>query len=71
MKKKKIVALFLLFTLNLGNTFAQTVPDQKETLKTTILVNDYFMKKYADCTTPTYVGKLRSSNLWTHAYRDW
>jgi len=67
MKKKKIVALFLLFTLNLGNTFAQTVPDQKETLKTTMLVNDYFMKKYADCTTPTYVGKLRSSNLWTRA----
>lgn len=31
------------------------------------LCNGYFMKKYADPTTPTNVNKIRASNLWTRA----
>ena len=30
-------------------------------------VNDYFMKKYADPTIPTNVGRIRPSSLWTRA----
>ena len=37
---------------------AQTVPDKKEILKVTLHVNDYFMKKYADYRTPSFVKKV-------------
>ena len=59
----------LLFVLALliegGFLSAQTLPDRRETLKVLIKVNDYFMKKYADYTRPSYVGKFRPSNIWT------
>ena len=44
---------------------AQQLPDRKEVLQNMVKVNDYFMKKYADYTEPSYVGRLRPSNIWT------
>ncbi len=44
---------------------AVELPDRREVLNSAILVNDYFMKKYADYTAPSYVGALRPSNIWT------
>ena len=35
---------------------AQELPAQKETLETIVKVNDYFMKKYADYTLPSFYG---------------
>lgn len=37
----------------------------KETLETIVKVNDYFMKKYADYTLPSFYGRVRPSNIWT------
>ena len=52
--------LFLLFTglllsclIPVHTVAAQELPTQKETLENIIKVNDYFMKKYADYTTPS------------------
>lgn len=45
--------------------FSQSLPAQEKTLKTLISVNDYFMKKYADYTAPSNVGRVRPSNIWT------
>ena len=44
---------------------AQELPAQKETLETIVKVNDYFMKKYADYTLPSFYGRVRPSNIWT------
>ncbi|WP_321519093.1 glycoside hydrolase family 88 protein [uncultured Bacteroides sp.] len=63
--KKRILIPFLLITLTFGQAVAQTLPNRNEILKATTLVNDYFMKKYSDPSTPTFVGKVRPSNIWT------
>lgn len=54
--------LFLLFTglllsclIPVHTVAAQELPTQKETLENIIKVNDYFMKKYADYTTPSFM----------------
>ena len=64
--------LFLLFTglllsclIPVHTVAAQELPTQKETLENIIKVNDYFMKKYADYTTPSFYGRVRPSNIWT------
>lgn len=44
---------------------AQQLPERAQILKTATLVNNYFMKKYADYTAPSNVGRLRPSNIWT------
>ena len=45
---------------------AQKLPPQKETLEVMIKVNKYFMEKYADYRTPSFVRKVtRPSNIWT------
>jgi rhamnogalacturonyl hydrolase YesR len=46
---------------------AQTLPDSKNTLETVMKVNDHFMKEWPDPGQPTYVGRMRSSSLWTRA----
>jgi rhamnogalacturonyl hydrolase YesR len=47
-------------------TDAQEVPDRKVTLEAVTKVNDYFMKKFADYRTPSFVrGVTRPSNIWT------
>lgn len=63
MKRRLLFVVTLLAGWNLLS--AQSLPDRKETLKTLVKVNDYFMKKYADFTRPSYVGKFRPSNIWT------
>ena len=67
--KKSLFSFFtvtLLFCLTTVNpAAAQELPAQKETLETIIKVNDYFMKKYADYTIPSFYGRVRPSNIWT------
>jgi rhamnogalacturonyl hydrolase YesR len=64
MKKLIIASLFVTFALP-GIIKAQQLSDRNEILKTGILVNDYFMKKYADYTQPSFVTRFRPSNIWT------
>ena len=62
----KKICLFILVTVSFS-AYSQQLPDRRETLKNLMLANDCFMKKYADYTMPTYVGRLRPSNIWTRA----
>lgn len=63
--KKNVILSLLFVALGCGAVKAQALPDRKETLKTVIKVNDYFMQKYADYTTPSFFGRVRPSNIWT------
>jgi len=54
----------MMMAMSLSMT-AQTTA--QEVLQVTQLANDYFMKKYADPTVPTNVGRIRPSSLWTRA----
>ncbi len=66
MMKKSMIISVLLVALGMGLANAQGLPDRKETLQTVLKVNDYFMKKWPDPATPTFVGnKMRPSSLWT------
>lgn len=66
--KKHLILFFIGVILSYGNIKAQTVPDKKDILKVTLQVNDYFMKKYADYRTPSFVKKVvRPSNIWTRS----
>ena len=66
MMKKKLILSFFCVALGFGVVKAQDLPDKKETLKTVTKVNDYFMKKYADYRTPSFVKNVtRPSNIWT------
>lgn len=61
-----IFTLLLAFmAISPGNITAQELPGRKEILRTTVLVNDYFMKTHADYTQPSFVGRFRPSNIWT------
>ncbi|MBQ5718049.1 MAG: glycoside hydrolase family 88 protein [Alistipes sp.] len=65
MKKKAILSLLFL-ALGFGFATAQALPDKKETLQAMVKVNGYFMKKYADYRTPSFVKNVtRPSNIWT------
>ncbi|MBQ3858283.1 glycoside hydrolase family 88/105 protein [Segatella bryantii] len=61
MKKTFILGLLALVATS---SFAQNA---QEVLATAQKANAYFMAKYADPTTPTFVKKIRPSNLWTRA----
>ena len=64
--KKKVILSLVFLALGFGATQAQELPDRKETLKTMVSVNGYFMKKYADYRTPSFVKNVtRPSNIWT------
>lgn len=64
--EEKINTIILFVALGFGVVKAQDLPDKKETLKTVIKVNNYFMKKYADYRTPSFVKNVtRPSNIWT------
>lgn len=60
----KRIALLLTMAVCCLSTTAQTA---EEVLDVTRRTNNYFMKKYADPTVPTYVKKIRPSSLWTRA----
>lgn len=67
MKNNRLL-LILAFILGwTGFIQAEQLPEREQTLKTLVKVNDYFMKKYADITLPSYVGKIRPSNIWTRS----
>ena len=61
MKKTFILGLRALVATS---SFAQNA---QEVLATAQKANAYFMAKYADPTIPTFVKKIRPSNLWTRA----
>ncbi len=58
-------AVALLFCGSVKSQKNITLPVRENTLKTMVLVNDYFMKKYADYKATSNVGRLRPSNIWT------
>ncbi len=66
MKKSLALLLFFIFS---GQAFARTqeMPDKEETLQILQKVNDQFMKKWPDAGMPTFVKRMRPSNLWTRA----
>ncbi|MBQ5393708.1 MAG: glycoside hydrolase family 88 protein [Alistipes sp.] len=64
--KTKVILSLLFMALGFGFATAQELPDKKETLQAMIKVNGYFMKKYADYRTPSFVKNVtRPSNIWT------
>lgn len=63
--KKNLILLLFAGICCFSSAQVQPLPDRNETLKTVVKVNDYFMKKYADCTAPSFRGKLRPSHIWT------
>ena len=62
---KKILSIlasaFMVLPMSAQNAQQQPVLDAARS------VNNYFMKKYADPTEPTFVKKIRPSSLWTRA----
>lgn len=64
---KKYFVAMLLTLVTVSGFAAVELPPQKETLATLIKVNNYFMKNWPDPGQPTYVKRMRSSNLWTRA----
>ncbi len=64
---KKILILAIAFILCGANAYSVEVPDKKATLETLIKVNNYFMKNWPDPGVPTFVKRMRTSNLWTRA----
>ena len=67
MKKLSILFCTAVLACSLSNqeVQAQALPEQKETLQSLIKVNDYFMKKHADYTLPSFRDNIRPSNIWT------
>ena len=59
MKKTILAVLALCVSL--------TATAQQEVLQTAQKANAYFMTKYSDPTIPTFVKRMRESNLWTRA----
>ena len=63
---KRYFFLFLAAAFSAANAIAQSAT-AADVLSTAIKVNNYFMAKHADPTVDTYVGRIRTSNLWTRA----
>lgn len=66
MIRSVLFALTLIISCtNTGKSVSVPLPEQDKTLKTLVMVNNYFMNKYADYTLPSNVGRVRPSNIWT------
>ena len=64
--RKILIAFLFIMSWGFTTSTAQKLPPQKETLEVMIKVNKYFMEKYADYRTPSFVRKVtRPSNIWT------
>jgi rhamnogalacturonyl hydrolase YesR len=61
-----LISLSLIFPINYTG-HSQIAIQRQDVLEKMMLVNDYFMKNYADYTLPSNVGRLRPSNIWTRA----
>ena len=61
--RKILIAFLFIMSWGFTTSTAQKLPPQKETLEVMIKVNKYFMEKYADYRTPSFVRKVtRPSN---------
>lgn len=65
--KRNLILTIVLAIITAGSMKAQDIPEQKATLATVVKVNEQFMKKWPDPGMPTFVNKMRPSNLWTRA----
>lgn len=65
--RNKYILLLIFMSLNISLSNSQEMPEQQETLKHMLLVNNYFVTKYPDPCQPTFVQTLRPSNIWTRA----
>jgi len=65
MNKKCFLLQLTLFLTVLS--MAQSLPKEKQVLKTLRLTNQYFMSKWPDAGKETVTNKVRPSNLWTRA----
>jgi hypothetical protein len=65
MNKKCYLLQLTLFLTVLS--MAQSLPKEKQVLKTLRLANKYFMDKWPDAGKETVTNKVRPSNLWTRA----
>jgi rhamnogalacturonyl hydrolase YesR len=63
----KIFRLSIIAVFALCSLCAASQPAADDVLKTTRLVNDYFMAHYEDPTVPTNWKRVRPSSLWTRA----
>lgn len=63
MRRRLLLVTTLLVGWNLLS--ARSLPGRKKTLEALVKVSNYFMKKYADFTQPSYVGKFKPSSIWT------
>lgn len=62
----RILFLLMFLMAGIGNLYAQNLQSQKEVLREIVVVNDYFMGKYADYKEESHVrGVSRPSNIWT------
>jgi rhamnogalacturonyl hydrolase YesR len=62
--RKLILTVALMCSLIAG---AVELPDRQSVLDNMLKTNSYFMKQNPDPSWPTYVNRMRSSNLWTRA----
>ena len=62
---KKLLILLIIVSVNMRLVYCHELPDRKEVLNAMILVNDYFMEKYADYKAPSHTDAVRPSNIWT------
>jgi len=62
---KKIILTVVVMICCYTQTHSQELPNRRDVLNTMMLVNGYFMNKYADYTQSSNVGRIRPSNIWT------
>jgi rhamnogalacturonyl hydrolase YesR len=65
MKYLKVPFSLAFLLLSMFPAAAQELTSREETLHKMVLVNDYFMNKYANYTLPSNIGRVRPSNIWT------
>ena len=59
------LTFLLLMTMVVNSVFAAKQPDRTDILRAMELANSHFQQKYPDAGAPTFVKKMRPSNLWT------
>ena len=52
--RNKYILLLIFMSLNISLSNSQEMPEQQETLKHMLLVNNYFVTKYPDPCQPTF-----------------
>ncbi len=64
---KRLTLTTLVFVFCALSSLAQIQPKADDVLKAARQANDYFMARYSDPAQPTFVKRMRESNLWTRA----